>query len=408
MKTESKMWNSAFINILIVNFCHQMGQQMMNTLVPKYADSLGANAYTVGLVSSVFAISALLIRPITTPAFDSFSKKKLLIASIFGIFIVFTVYGLSNSITMLMAARLLHGICVGCVAPLSLAIAGDALPTAKMGRGIGIFSLCQAVGQAVGPNMGLSLSQAIGYQTTFFIGAAIMLIALVLSLFLNETSKSHEPYRITWNKIIEKDALHPAMLMFLLMLPYTCINSYIAIYGGLLGVDRIGLYFTVYAACLLLTRPVGGMLIDKYGYKRILIPSMACFATSFIIIGSSKNLLGFLIAAAVNALGYGVCYPSMQSLSLSSSAKNRRGAAGSTSFLGADLSMLVGPSLAGLLVDTVNNRTGSVIKGYSTMYYVMIIPIIIGIFYFLIFNKKIMAKIKYHSEDNQLKEMNVS
>jgi MFS family permease len=395
------MWNITFINILVVNFCHQMGQQMMNTLVPKYANALGANAYTVGLLSSVFAISSLLIRPVSTPAFDSFSKKKLLIASIFGIFIVFTMYGLSKSVYMIMAARLLHGICIGCVAPLSLAIASDALPDSKMGRGIGVFSLCQAIGQAVGPNMGLSLSQTIGYSYTFFIGAAIMLIATILSLFLKDMNKPREPYRIAWDKIIEKDALHPAVLLFLTMLPYTCISSYIAIYGGLLGVDRIGLYFTVYAVFLLLTRPLGGALIDKYGYKRVLVPSMLCFAASFLIIGSSKNLTGFLIAAAVNAFGYGVIYPSMQSLAMSCTAKNRRGAAGSTSFLGADLSMLVGPALAGLLVDSVNKNTGTSVKGYSVMYFVMIIPIIIGIFYFLIFNKKIVANIKCNSDDNQ-------
>lgn len=401
MNIESKMWNITFINILVVNFCHQMGQQMMNTLVPKYANALGANAYTVGLLSSVFAISSLLIRPVSTPAFDSFSKKKLLIASIFGIFIVFTMYGLSKSVYMIMAARLLHGICIGCVAPLSLAIASDALPDSKMGRGIGVFSLCQAIGQAVGPNMGLSLSQTIGYSYTFFIGAAIMLIATILSLFLKDMNKPREPYRIAWDKIIEKDALHPAVLLFLTMLPYTCISSYIAIYGGLLGVDRIGLYFTVYAVFLLLTRPLGGALIDKYGYKRVLVPSMLCFAASFLIIGSSKNLTGFLIAAAVNAFGYGVIYPSMQSLAMSCTAKNRRGAAGSTSFLGADLSMLVGPALAGLLVDSVNKNTGTSVKGYSVMYFVMIIPIIIGIFYFLIFNKKIVANIKCNSDDNQ-------
>lgn len=401
MNAKSKMWNTAYINILIVNFCHQMGHQMMNTLVPKYANALGASAYTVGLVSSFFAISSLLIRPIATPAFDSFSKKKLLIVSIFGIFVTFTIYGLSKNVYALMAARLLHGMCIGCVAPLSLAIAGDALPESKMGSGIGIFSLCQAVGQAVGPNMGLTLSRTIGYSSTFFIGAAIMLIAMILSFFLKDSNDYREPYRITLDKIIEKDALHPAVLMFLMMLPYTCINSYIAIYGDLLGIDQIGLYFTVYAIFLLLTRPLGGTLIDKYGYKRVLIPCMLCFAASFIIIGFSRNLTGFLIAAAVNAFGYGVCYPSMQSLAMSCSPRNRRGAAGSTSYLGADISMLLGPTLAGLLVDSVNESTGNAIKGYSVMYLVMIIPIILGILYFIIFNKKIMDNIKRNSENNQ-------
>ena len=75
MKEKSeRLWNSDFINILAVQFCIQMGQQMMNSLVPKFADALGASAYIVGLVSSVFSISAILILVVATPAFDCLSK----------------------------------------------------------------------------------------------------------------------------------------------------------------------------------------------------------------------------------------------------------------------------------------------------------------------------------------------
>lgn len=395
---QTKIWNKAFIIVLIVNFCHQMGQQMTNTLVPKYANALGATAYLVGLVSSMFAVSSLLIRPIASPAFDSFSKKKLLIVALVGIFVVFISYGISKSVPALLAARLLHGACVGCAAPLSLAIAGDSLPSAQMGKGIGVFSLCQAVGQAVGPNLGLTLSQKIGYQPTFFIGAGVTVLAVTFAFFIVETNKEKEPYRITIGKIIEKDSLHPAVLMFFLMFAYTCIASYLAIFGDMVGVENIGLYFTVYAVCLLITRPLSGVMIDKYGYGKVMVPGILSFAVSFVIIAFSRNLTGFLIAAAVNAFGYGVCYPAVQSMSMNSANKKRRGAAASTSYLGADFAMLFGPQLAGFLIDKIAVHTANYVNAYTTMFCLMTIPILMCLVYFFLVRKRIEENIRKNTE----------
>ena len=90
-----------------------MGQFMMNTLIPKYADHLGATASIVGLVSSMFAVTALAIRPLAGPAFDFFSKKKLLMLAIGVIALAFVGYSLSSSVQMVMVFRLLHGFGVG-------------------------------------------------------------------------------------------------------------------------------------------------------------------------------------------------------------------------------------------------------------------------------------------------------
>ena len=81
MQKKDTIWNPVFISVFIANICQQMGQQMMNTLIPKFADSLGAPAALVGFVSSSFAITALVIRPFSGPAFDSFSKRRLLLAA---------------------------------------------------------------------------------------------------------------------------------------------------------------------------------------------------------------------------------------------------------------------------------------------------------------------------------------
>jgi MFS family permease len=393
-----KIWNRAFINIFLVNFFLQMGQQMTNILVPKYADALGASAYIVGVVSSIFAISSLVIRPFATPAFDSFSKKKLLIISIFGIFAVFIGYSLSTSTSVLIAIRLVHGISIGCVAPLSLAIASNMLPESQIGQGIGIFSLGQAVGQAIGPNMGLTLSRMIGYKYTFIIGSAIILIALIFAFFLKELDNERQPYALRLEKIIEKNAIPSAIILFLLMLSYSSLGGFLAIYGDLLNIKNVGLYFTVYAICLFATRPISGKLLDKYGYGKVLVPGLLCFASSFITLFMSRNLIGILIAAVLNAFGYGACYPIVQSMSMSCVPKNRRGAAGSTSFIGADFGVLMGASLGGLIIDMITLASGSEIRGYSAMYLIMTIPILLCLAYFMMVSKKISATLEQNKK----------
>ena len=390
----TKIWNPAFITILIVNFCVQMGQQMTNALVPKYADALGASAYIVGIVGSIFAVSSILIRPVASPAFDSSSKKRLLMAAIIGFVVVQITYGLANSIPVIIGARLLHGMCLGCAAPLSLAITSNSLPDDKIGKGIGIFSLTQAVGQAVGPNLGLTLSLSIGYRYTFFIGAFLMMIAVVVSFFLQEPEYEKKPYKIGFNKIIEKSALHATVLMFFFIFAYSCVNNFIAIYSGLRGIENIGMFFTVYAVFLLITRPVSGILLDKFGYGKVLIPGILMFGLSFFLISISKNMTGFLVAAAVSAFGYGVCYPTVQSLSMSCSPKNRRGVASSTNYFGADFGMLFGSSIAGFMVDKMTIATNSKVQAYSNMYLLMIIPIVLSIVYFLFARKKIAENIQ--------------
>ena len=83
-RTRSKetIWSRSFVKILTVNFIISMGQFMMNTLVPKFTLSLGATETIVGVVSSVFAFAALLIRPVAGPAMDYFRKSRLLSAAL--------------------------------------------------------------------------------------------------------------------------------------------------------------------------------------------------------------------------------------------------------------------------------------------------------------------------------------
>ena len=385
---KDTIWTPTFISIFIANFATQMGQFMMNTLIPKYVNYLGATASVVGMVTSMFAVTALALRPITGPAFDYFSKKKLYMLSVFTIVIAFIGYSTAQSVPVMVVFRLLHGIGIGCTAPLGLAIASDSLPSDKIGSGVGIFSLGQAVASAIGPSIGLSLAKGIGYSATFMIGAAVMGIACALCFFIKDLPvQNRGKFKISPDRIFAKQAILPAVLYAFVSLAYSCINSFIAIYGDERGVEQIGLFFTAYALVLIFSRPMSGSISDRFGVGKVIVPGCLLFALSFFIISFASSLPMFLLAGAVSACGYGALQPAVQALCMRSVPRDRRGAAANTNYAGADVGQLLGPVISGRIVELVQASSGSVAAGYAAMYRWMTIPIGIALLLY-IFNAK--------------------
>lgn len=398
-KNHTTIWNQRFINIMIINFIMSVGQFMMNALIPKYAYHLGANAAIVGIVSGLFAVTALAIRPVAGPAMDYYSKNRLLTLSVGMITAAFIVYALSKNIPLVIMARLIHGMGIGVAVPLSLTMATNALPEDKMASGIGIYSLGAAVATAVGPALGLKLTSWLGYNSTFFIIAAWLGLCVALTLRLKSTTPvRHSPFRIQLKRVFVTDVAIPTLIIFFITFAFSSINYFIVIYGDLQGIGEIGLYFTAYAISLLVARPIGGAITSKYGISKTVIPGLLIFASSFIIVSYADSLFLFILTGVVCAFGYGICVPTLQTLCMQLVPKERRGAAGNTSFIGMDSAYLMGPAIAGLIITGVQAGSGSELTGYQSMYRLMVIPVVIGLLVYILTRSIVRAKLAKRKE----------
>jgi MFS family permease len=373
-KTE-KIWNPVFISVFIANALMYLGQQMANTLVAKYADHLGANAIVVGMVIGIFALSALFLKIIAGPAIDSFNRKHILMIALAVMSVSFIGDGISSTVPMLFTFRILQGCGQAFTATCCLALAADALPSEKMGTGIATFSMAQAGCQAIGPTAGLAIYQHFGYQTAFFIAGAIMAMAIIAAAGIKNFVKPVKPFRLSLKGVIAFECLVPAVILFLLTGTYGAINAFLVIFSADMGVNNIGLFFTVYALTMLVSRPLIGRLSDKYGIIKALIPSILCFGLSFYLISISHNLTLFLVAGFTSAFGFGAAMPTVQTLCIKCVPSERRGLASTTAYIGNDLGNLVVPVLAGAIVEHA---------GYVAMWRCMIIPLLGGIAFLIV------------------------
>ena len=150
------------------------------------------------------------------------------------------------------------------------------------------------------------------------------------------------------------------------------------LYGQLRGIENIGMYFTVYALCLLATRPLFGKMADRWGAERVLLFGVMCFAASYIVLFTVHDFARLIVSGIIGSAGFGACAPLIQSLALSSVPIERRGAASNTAFTGMDVGMLLGPVIGGTTIELLEPIAGSLVQSYATMWLVMLVPVAVA------------------------------
>ena len=387
-KQKESIWSFPYIVLMAVNLFQSMAAFMTNTTLPVYADALGATPSMVGVIVSSFSVTALLCRPFAGPAFDSFSRKRLLVASQLVICTCMVLYGIVNSLEGLVAVRLLHGVGIGCSGPLAMSLVSEFLPESKFASGVSIYALAQSFAQVIGPATGLYLVDAIGFSAAYFLAAGCLLVAVCGVVLIKEPYRERLPYELKLNRMFARKAIGKGAVLMLLATAFSCMGAYVVLYGYSKGIDQMGGFFIVYAICLLGTRPLFGSLADRFGTPHVLIVGIAFFSASYLALSFADSFPVFIAAAVLGSAGFGCCGPLLQSEALASVPPSHRGAASNTAFTGLDLGMLLGPMTGGTIVEQATLVLGSQPEAYSIMWVAMLIPAAAALMVVLRWNRK--------------------
>ncbi|MBQ6333587.1 MAG: MFS transporter [Erysipelotrichaceae bacterium] len=396
-----KLWNPMFISLFITSGLMNLSTQMSNSLLSLYAKANGAPADKIGTLMSLFAMTALIMRFIAGPAMTAYDRKRLLQLALFFFGTAYIGFGLSpivssithiDLITVLMIFRLIQGMGNAFGNACLMAIVSEVIPKKQFSSGMAVYALAQTVSQAIGPTIGVTLRDFIGYNATYVVAGLILYATIVLVQAIVKVPNSGTgKFVLRFDTMVAKEAFVPAMITFLIAIGFNAINAFLLVYAEERGIPNSSLYFTVYAITMLATRPLIGKLTDKYGFVKVAIPSLLMTAISLYLIGQSKSLIMLLIVGAINACGYGATQPAVQSLCMKSVDTTKRGSASSTNYIAMDAATLVGPYVCGVVANTF---------GYTPiMWTVMTIPVILGVI-FVWCTRKQIEDIEYNFENN--------
>lgn len=376
------VWTKAFTTIFVINVFNSLGFHILTPILPKYAVSLSLGDTLAGVIGTVFTVTSVMIRLLMIKMHMVGRYRMYLIASLSMIAVAIAGFAFSESATPLILFRLLHGVGWGICSTVAATLASLALPSDKVGAGIGLFGLGSVFGSAIAPNLGLNLVDAIGYQRTFLVALAMPLIGIALCLLLKnvEAGAVEAPGRpaasaIGW-KEIDWRPLFPTLLIAIAVIPANGISSFIALCAQERGVEQIGFFFTVNAFALLFARPLFGRLSDRLEPWKLLIPAMIAYACVMVGLYFAQSLPVFLIIALVYALGYGSVNPTIQSWCVRSVEKRQFGMAQIIYYTGFDLGSGLGGLISGMIASAA---------GYSAMYLWLIIPIAVDLAILLVY-----------------------
>ncbi len=155
----------------------------VNIALPAIASDLAIDATLLNWIPLIFlAASATFILPFARLA-DRLGRKRVFLAGIVGVIAVSILAAIAWSAEMLLAMRLLQGICAAGGFVTVISIASSALPIHVRGRGFGIIASTMYLGLTLGPLIGGFVVDHYGWLWSFLIQIPFSAFSLGIGWF---------------------------------------------------------------------------------------------------------------------------------------------------------------------------------------------------------------------------------
>ena len=355
--------------------------------IPIYLSRLGAGEAEIGVLVGVLIVTSLITRPFVGRALLRIQERKFLIAGSFVTAFCCVAYLIAKPFFPFFILRAIQGIGFAFFVTAGFTLAVNITPVAHHGEGISYFYIAGNLATALAPAFGILIINHFNFTALFLVCAALSLASLSLTLRLGKRqgvpveaqAAKHQP-------ILSREAL-PASIMGLISNNiWGSLNAFYPLFALSHGVSNPGLFFTVFAAILVLGRAFGGKILDLYRRERIIPPCLATQIIAMTTLAFSTTHPKFLLAAAIWGIGNVFLYPLMMAIAVDRAGTSRGPAIATFTALN-DLGTGMGSVIMGIVVQWTS---------YRTMFLTLAFTSVVNLFYFNLFVKEKGAKRDAH------------
>ncbi len=354
---NEKIWNRDFVLLILSNFLMYITYYAILSALPIYlVTDLHASKMQVGVVVGAYTIASVLVRPFSGFALDKFGRRTIFLSALIIYSLLFAGYLVAITITSIILLRFAQGLTWGFTTVSGSTIAIDNIPASRRGEGIGYFALSTTLGMSVGPIVGLYICHQWGYVAMFVSGCIISFISLACAYAVHFRKRFLVGKRIQLhlNNLFEKNSIRPSINVFITMIAYGGLLSFIALYGREIGVQNSSLYFLIFSIGIAAARITAGKVFDRKGPGKIITLCLILLIIGFPILALAKNEVLFYLSAIIIGFGNGVIFPTFQSMVNNLAESKNRGIANSTLYTAVDLGMGFGMIMAGLIAQHIS------------------------------------------------------
>jgi DHA1 family tetracycline resistance protein-like MFS transporter len=379
--------------VFLVVFVDLAGFGIVIPILPFFARSFGASELVIGLLAATYSLMQFGFAPLLGALSDRYGRRLVMVVSLAGAVIAWTIFGFATGLATLFVARGLAGAMGGNIAAAQASVADLTTPEERP-KALGYLGAAFGLGFVFGPAIGAALAfegtvaAVDGIAPAFvpvspfslpaFGAAATSLLALVLAATLLPATKGET------ERESQLDALRSALAapglrgllgaFFLVSFAFSGVQimfiPYVAdIYGytesqAALLLAYIGVLAVVVQGGLI------GPLTSRYGDAPLTVFGAGCLAVSLVgipvapaigrllpdatgVVGFlTPQLLGLLVVLAALSLGNGVLSVTLTAL-VSKGAGSRQGSAFGLTQGAGSLARTIGPVVMGGLYTAV-------------------------------------------------------
>jgi predicted MFS family arabinose efflux permease len=294
---------------------------MVAPLIPRFTEIFNTSPQRIGLIIPIYMIPYGIATLFYGLLSDHLGRKRILLTSMLLFIVLMGLTATAQSADQLIIWRLVSGIGVSGVVPLSLALMSPLYPFEQRGRPLGWIFAAMSGGMAFGSTFGAVLEPIIGWRLTF-VGVSILGVFVLALLWpyrnlLGESNPNNaiklssliKSYREILNNRRAKVVYSYVFLNgFFHSGVFTWLGLYLSKFYGL-GEIAIGVVIVGWGIPGFLFGPSIGKLSDRHG-RSLLIPvglALAAFSTGILIF--KPDVILVTIAVAVLSLGYDMTQP---------------------------------------------------------------------------------------------------
>ncbi len=371
----------------IASFGLRTNLYLLSVIMTAYCMSrYGCDISCASVATGIFTIGCLAARFCGGPVTDRLGLKATTLLGMGLTCAASFLYVVAGSIEAVIAIRLMHGLVYGVASTTVTSIASVNIPEKRHGEGMGYFMLSVTLASAVGPLAGIALNSGSTGNLLFYLAgatAAAAFLAVILAgpLTPQESAEGqaledvtslepaapsvefdHAAIRLvptppSLKRCLEFSVFPIGSLAFVSYLVYGSVSAYLdpfAQQAHLMG--AAGLFFVVYAAAMLISRPFTAKILDRQGPTLLIVPGFIALGAGIFLMGLSTNGIELLAAAALIGYGLGAIQPTGLALSTQYLGRSRYTVANATFYMMTDLACGISPIIFGFVVPVLGYR----------------------------------------------------
>ncbi|WP_342476421.1 MFS transporter [Paenibacillus sp. FSL H7-0350] len=295
-------------------------EYIITGVIEMIASDLGVSTSEVGLLVTVFALSAAIIAPVLIALTLGMDRKKLLLTAL-GVFIA------SNGLMLLklpyeamLGIRIIQGASGGIATVVAMAVATRLVEKERRGNAIGIILMGLSSSLVLGVPAGTFFSEYFGWRALFIIVGGLSLVPLFIISAKVPAIKEKEAVTLKMQLSVLKDSrIVTALAISLLYVGgYATLFTYITPYlqaASSLSITEISGVLFLAGVCSFMGSKLGGQLADSKGSKFTIMTGLLLQATTLLLFSlTGVHMIVLLLILMLFMLGTWSISPAQQLL----------------------------------------------------------------------------------------------